>query len=225
MRYFGFLLVFVFVTSVMAQEQKVPDKALCSVCALKGGESELEKVRAHSIHDGKAYYFCSDGCKKEFDLDPVAYLAPVFPRPAPAFVVETLKGENVSLNDYKDKLILVDFWATWCKPCVEMMPNLEKVYNAYSDKGLVVLGVSIDEEKDRIKKVEKFVDKVAVSYPIFVDAKQVPAWHMFKVKAIPALFLIDGKGQVVAQWTGKVDHKSIEAEILSRLDKKEEGEH
>lgn len=223
MRYIGFLLLFVLAVPVMVQAEKVPNKAICSVCALKGGGHGLEKVRAHSKHDGKAYYFCSEGCKKEFDADPVAYLPPVFPRPAPAFVFETLKGEDVALSDYKDKLLLVDFWATWCKPCVEMMPELQKVYDAHADKGLVVLGVSIDEPKDRIKKVEKFVDKVGVSYPILVDAKKVPAWHQFKVKAIPALFLIDGDGQVVAQWTGKIDHTKIEAEVLKQLAKKAES--
>jgi thiol-disulfide isomerase/thioredoxin len=225
MRYMGFLLVILFVTSVVAQENKIPEKALCSVCSLKGAGHGPEKVRAHSVHEGQAYYFCSEGCKKEFDADPVAYLPPVFPRPAPAFAVETLTGEHVSLKDYEGKLVLVDFWATWCKPCVEMMPSLQRVYDTYADKGLVVLGVSIDEPKDRIKKVEKFVEKVGVSYPILVDAKPVPAWHMFKVKAIPALFLIDGGGQVVAQWTGEIDHKEIEAEVVSRIGIKANSAH
>lgn len=223
MRFVGLLLICLMMVPARAYADKVPDKALCSVCVLKGGGHGVEKVRAHSTHDGKAYYFCSEGCKKEFDADPVAYLPPVFPRPAPAFVIETLTGESVALKDYAGQLVLVDFWATWCKPCVDMMPSLQKVYDAYSDKGLTVLGVSIDEPKNRIEKVEKFVKKVGVSYPIMVDAKQVPAWHQFKVKAIPALFLIDGNGQVVAQWTGNIDHKKIEAEVVKHLANREEG--
>ena len=217
MRFVGFLLMIFLAVPVVAQADKVPDKAICSVCSVKGGGHGLEKVRAHSEHEGKTYYFCSDGCKKEFDSDPVAYLPPVFPRPAPAFVVETLQGKDVALKDYAGKMVLVDFWATWCKPCVDMMPNLQKVYDAYTEKGLEVLGVSIDEPKNRIEKVEKFVKKVGVSYPILVDAKRVPAWHQFKVKAIPALFLIDGDGQVVAQWTGKMDHKEIEKAVQKHL--------
>ena len=69
---FLFLIVLASSATLIA-ETPIPDKALCSVCALKGGETELEKVKAHSEHDGKAYYFCSENCKKEFDSDPVAY--------------------------------------------------------------------------------------------------------------------------------------------------------
>ncbi|MDA0709256.1 MAG: redoxin domain-containing protein [bacterium] len=218
MRYFCLFLVFVLATSARALEQNAPDKAVCSVCALKGGESEAEKVRAQSVYEGISYYFCADGCKKEFDSDPTAFMPSTLPRPAPAFVVETLKGEDVTLKTFENKMLLIDFWATWCKPCIEMMPNLQRLHNAYSDKGLTVIGVSVDEEKDRIQKIEKFVNRLEVAYPILLDAKPVPAWHMFKVKAIPALFLIDGTGQVVAQWRGKIDHERVEAEILNRLE-------
>jgi len=202
---------------LLAQDKTLPEKALCIVCALKSGENELEKVRAHSEHEGETYYFCSEGCKEEFDADPAGYAAPQFPRPAPAIVVETLAGEDMALEDYRGQWVLLDFWATWCKPCVEMMPQLQKLSANHADKGLVVLGVAIDEDKNRIKKIERFVDKVGVSYPIFSDAKENPAWHMFKVKVLPTLFLIDREGQIVAQWIGKVDHKKVASEVASRM--------
>jgi thiol-disulfide isomerase/thioredoxin len=209
-------LILAFPTSPQAKEEGRPDKAMCSVCAIRG-ETEEEKVKAHAEHDGKAYYFCSKDCRKVFDADPLAYIPPQLPRPAPQFSVETLVGESVDLGRYEDKLVVLDFWATWCKPCVDMMPSLQRLYDSYSEKGLVVLGVSIDEDKDRVKKIRKFVDKVGVSYPIFSDARPTPAWHTFKVKAIPALFLIDRDGQIVAQWLGNVDHQAVEAEIKKHL--------
>jgi len=210
------MLILISSMALIAQETSHPEKAMCSVCVLKG-ENEAEKVKAHSDHNGTTYYFCSKHCKEEFDAAPEAYLPPELPRPAPAFAIETLDGATVSLKDFKNKLVLLDFWATWCKPCLEVMPELQQLHNAYSDKGFSVAGISIDEDKDSIKKIKKFVKKLKVSYPIFYDAKQNPAWNMFSVKAIPALFLIDGNGQVVAQWTGKVDHKLIEAEIVKHL--------
>ena len=203
--------------TVGAVEEPIPEKALCSVCALKGGETEEEKVKAHSTHEGQAYYFCSEGCKKEFDTDPAGYMPPVLPRPAPEIVVETLGGQDARLSDFAGKTVLLDFWATWCKPCVKMMPQLQKLQDAYADKGLVVAGVSIDEGKDRVKKIERFLKKVKVSYPIFTDAKENPAWNQFKVKAIPAVFLIDADGQIVAQWTGEVDHATIKDALEGRL--------
>ncbi len=225
MRYCNFLFLIVLASSAsLVAEARIPDKALCSVCALKGGETGLEKVKAHSEHNGKAYYFCSENCKIEFDSDPLAYLPPVFPRPAPAFAVEMLEGGDKALGDLKDKVALLDFWATWCKPCLETMPRLQKLYSAYSDKGFDVWGVSIDEDKDRVEKIKKMVDKLDISYPIFVDAKQTPAWYQFKVKAIPAMYLLDGESQIVAQWTGKIDYEELEDEVLRQLGKRREVE-
>ena len=225
MRYRTFLLLIVLASpAALTAETQIPDRALCSVCTLKSGETELEKVKAHSEYEGKAYYFCSENCKKEFDADPTAFLPPVFPRPAPACVVETLEGEDRALGDFKGKVVLVDFWATWCKPCLETMPRLQKLYNVYSDRGLDVLGVPIDGDKNRIKKIKKMVDKMNISYPIFIDAKQTPAWHQFKVKAIPTMYLLDRESQIVAQWVGKIDYEKVEKEVLRQLEKKLEVE-
>ena len=223
MRYFNFSLIIVLVTSsALVADTQIPDKALCSVCALKGGETEEEKVKAHSQYDGQAYYFCSKECKVEFDSDPVAYLPPVFPRPAPASVVEVLQGGDKALVDFKGRVVLLDFWATWCKPCLKTMPRLQKLYDAHSEKGLEVLGFSIDEDKDRINKIRKMVDKLDISYPIFVDAKETPAWHQFKVKAIPAMYLLDRESRIVAQWTGKIDYEEVEQEVLRWVEKRVE---
>ncbi|MEE2754377.1 MAG: redoxin domain-containing protein [Candidatus Latescibacterota bacterium] len=199
-----------------ANNEDRPNKALCPVCAALG-ETEKEKVKAHAEHDGQAYYFCSKNCLKEFEKDPTAYIPPRLPRPVPSVSVETLEGKRVRLDAYEGKVIVLDFWATWCKPCVDLMPGLESLSKTYGDKGLVVLGVSVDEGKDHNKQIRKFVDKVGVSYPIFLDARSPRLWHTFKVKAIPALFLIDRSGQIVAQWLGKIDHKALETEIRKHL--------
>ncbi|MBS10361.1 MAG: hypothetical protein CME19_02005 [Gemmatimonadetes bacterium] len=211
-----FCIIGTLVVLSVAAEAAPPRKALCPVCACRG-ETELEKVEASTTHDGKAYHFCSKNCKKAFDKYPTTYLPPEFPRPVPRFSVETLEGESVDLENYAGKLVILDFWATWCKPCVDMMPSLEKVYESYADKGVVVMGISIDEGKDRVKKIRKFVDKVGVSYPVFSDAAGTPAWHTLGIKAIPALFLIDQGRQIVAQWQGNVDHKVVEKEIQKHL--------
>ena len=225
MRYLTSLFTLILMSAAaLAANAKIPAKALCGVCALKGGETELEKVRAHSQHQRKAYYFCSEECKVEFDADPVAYLPPVFPRPAPAFVIEMLEGGDRSLADFRGKIVLVDFWATWCKPCRETMPRLQKLHSAYAARGFEVLGVSIDEDDNRIKKIGTMAEKLAIAYPIFVDAKQTPAWHQFKVKAIPAMFLLDREGQIVAQWTGKIDYEQVEQAVLRRLEPRAEAE-
>ena len=206
------LLVFV----IYAEE--LPEEAICTVCAASGAhEGEPEKVAAWSEYQGKPYYFCSEACKAKFDADPEGYLPPVFPRSAPAFVVKNLKGEEVTLDTYKEKVVLLDFWATWCKPCEEIMPELQKMHKEYADKGFTVIGVSIDEGKDLAKKVEKFAKKKKITYPVLLDVNKDPAWATFKVKAIPMLFLINQKGEIVAQWTGKVEHKEVKAKVEEAL--------
>ena len=226
MRTFCFLFIFLLIypSIIVPQTKQVPDKALCVVCALQG-ETELEKVKGHTEYQGNSYYFCSKNCKKEFDADPLGYLPPQFPRPAPAVIMETLDGHDISLQDYANKIVLIDFWATWCKPCRKMMPEMQKLYDSYADQNFVVLGISIDEDKDRIKKIRKITDELNISYPILVDTKTQPAWHQFKVKAIPAMFLIDKEGQIVTQWTGKIDHEEVVDKVTKLLVKTDEVEN
>ncbi len=213
-------ILLVQVVSSVAQQNKMPDKAICAVCAMRETEPEPEKVAGMTEHDGKVYYFCSDDCKKEFDADPAGYLPPVLPRPAPAFVAETLEGKNISLENYKSKVVLIDFWATWCKPCEKSMSALQELHDENASKGFSVIGISIDEDKDSKTKVKKFIDKRKISYPILLDAKAETAWAAFKVKAIPAMFLIDRQGNIVQQWRGEVDHELIRTEVVKLLERK-----
>ncbi len=187
-----------------------PKKAECAVCVAKGGGHGEEKVAGASTFRGVTYYFCNDGCKKEFDADPVGFLPPEFPRPAPAFTVPDAAGKPVSLADYKGRIVLVDFWATWCQPCLAVIPDLEKLSARYADKGFTVLGVAIDEKQ---KTAEDYVKKKKVSYPMAYDVGESQAWELFGVKAIPATFLVDRDGQIVAQWTGAPDIKEMEKAI------------
>src|SRR5436190_21154146 len=81
-------------------------------------------------------------------------------RPAPQFSLANLDGKNVSLKEFGDKVIVVDFWATWCGPCREEIPHLNKLYEYYRGKGLVVVGISMDDEGS--EGVEAFAEGVRV---------------------------------------------------------------
>jgi len=122
-------------------------------------------------------------------------------------------GDVLSLQNFRGKTLLVNFWATWCKPCEKIMPELQKLLDEYGDKGLHVMGIAIDEGEDRVKKIEKYIQKHKISYPIFSDAKKAPAWHAYRVRAVPALFLVDQNGQVVSEWRGSVDHEALRQEV------------
>lgn len=172
----------------------------CIVCAVLHGEAEDEPVRAHRMHQGRRYGFCSEKCAQAFADDPQAFLTPEYPYPAPGFTLRTLAGAAVSLDSLRGHVVLLDFWATWCAPCRRSMPELQALHDRHAAQGLTVLGVSIDENADA--KVRRFVRTQRFTYPIAIDGGTTPAWQAYHVKAIPAVFLIDRVGRVVAQWTG-----------------------
>lgn len=200
------------VAATAATAADLPDKAMCQVCAAHG-ESKAEKVAASATHEGVTYYFCATDCRDQFVADPVAYIPQPLPRPAPAFTATTPEGGDVALSDFAGQVVLVDFWATWCKPCVKMMPRLQQLHTALADSGFAVVGVSVDEDDDRAEKIAKFTAKHGIRYPVWLDSAETPAWSLYRVKAVPAMFLIDRDGQIVAQWTGEVDGDVVAREV------------
>ncbi len=189
-----------------------PKSAPCAVCSVKEGAG-LEPVKATAKHEGKEYYFCQDSCKKEFLADPAAFLKPQAPRPAPEFTLKDLNGKPVTLAEYRGKVVLLDFWATFCAPCVKAMPKLQKLQSQHAERGLVVLGIATDEEGEKL--VRPMVAKTKVTYPILLDT--AAAWKAYGVETLPALFLIDRKGQIVKRFGGGTDHKTLEAEVARLL--------
>jgi peroxiredoxin len=190
------------------------DRALCAVCALNG-ETGLEDVVATREFAGETVSFCSAKCVQAFDVDPAAYV--FHPGPAPTVTLASLGGQPVALAPAPGRVVLVDFWAVWCKPCVKAMPEIDALYREYQARGLDVVGVSVDTGAGREKQVRKFLDKRGVSYPTALDREEAPAWEAFHVKVLPSMFLIDGKGVIVRRWTGVVDIDQVRAAVESLL--------
>ena len=156
---------------------------------------------------------------ESFARDPESYLPAPLPRPAPAFVLKNVAGDSVTLAKLsRDNTLLVDFWATWCGPCVKAMPEMQKIHEKYANRAFSVVGVSIDEEG--VKKVAPFLakQKVKYTYPILLDtAENNPVWREWGVKAVPSVILIKD-GQIVRHWSGKVDIREVEKAVASALD-------
>jgi peroxiredoxin len=194
-------------------KKELPKSAACVVCEANGEGHREEKPVAGVRYKGKSYFFCNTKEVAEFKKDPEAFMPPVLPRVATALKLKSLDGSAASLADYKGKVVLVDWWATWCVPCVAAMPDVQKLHVKYADKGFTAVGISIDEEG--AKKVKPFIEKRKFSYPILLD--EAGEWKTWGVRAIPAMFLVDRDGQIVKQWTGKVDKKELEKAVVDLL--------
>lgn len=113
-------------------------------------------------------------------------------RMAPPFVVTTLDGRRVSMDDLKGKVVLLDFWATWCGPCREALPHMQKIAKKFDGEPLVVLSVSLDQDEQKWKD---FIAKNGMTWPQYFDGGFTgPVSRMFAVNAIPHTFTIDADG-------------------------------
>lgn len=208
------LLALAFVIAPLAA--RAGEKAICPVCQTKEGSDTPEEVKTWRTHEGVRYGFCSEKCAQEFDAEPAAFLAPSFPRRAPELSVSDLGGKSLSWKQLEGKVVLLDFWATWCAPCRKSMPALQALHDRYASRGFTVVGVSIDDKKP-VPKVKRFVNSKKIRYPIVIDAEKDPSWGRFGVKAVPAAFLVDRSGNIVAQWTGEMNVRELEEKLTVLL--------
>ena len=126
---------------------------------------------------------------------------------APRFSLRNLKGNLEGLDDHSEEVIIVNFWATWCVPCVKEMPSFENLYRRYRSQGLTLLAVSLD--KGDPTKVQEFADKHKLSFPILLDTEGV-AEKLYPSFSIPFTYVIDKQGRVVARVDGAKNWESSE---------------
>ena len=183
------------------------DQAVCAVCGPREG-SGFEPVKARATYKGKEYAFCSVKCKVEFLKNPDEFLATDEGKPAPAFALKTLDGRGVSLADYRGKVVLLDFWGTFCMPCVKALPELQALHAKYAGDGFAVIGMTVDE---RLAMVKKATAAAKVTYPI-VQATAAE-WAAYKVNALPSMVLVGRDGKIVKRYGGEADRAAMLAEI------------
>ncbi len=127
-------------------------------------------------------------------------------RTAPDFTLKDLSGRDVSLMDYEGKVVLLDFWATWCPPCRNSIPELVSLQDRYGDEGLVIIGISLDDpEKADDRFLIAFKERNRINYPLVRGAgvfRVVEDYFGDEKLGIPTMFVIDRDGVVVERHVG-----------------------
>lgn len=129
------------------------------------------------------------------------------------FSLTSVDGEPLRLSDYQGKVVLVNFWATWCGPCVVETPSLVRMYNKYKDKGFSVIGVALQSEEDGVKK---FIKQYQVPYAMGRDTTNEVGLR-YQVFALPSSFLFSSEGKVKRAFTGFVTEAALEKELQKLL--------
>jgi peroxiredoxin len=130
----------------------------------------------------------------------------------PAFQLPLFTGGDATLDTWKDKLVVLNFWATWCTPCTAEMPALEALWREYRDRGLVVVGVSIDRGGPRAL-IEPYLRNLDLTFPVLLDP-QMEVANAWKVPGVPATFVIRPGGEVVGLAIGAREWNSREMKAL-----------
>ena len=155
------------------------------------------------------------GCRKHEDKPAVEVTAEIGGS-APDFVLKDLAGKETRLSSFKGTVVLLEFWATWCPPCKDAIPDMEKLYHKYHGKGFTILGVTMDSDADA-DKVARFTSSHGISYPVLFADDEVPS--TYNVVSVPVTFVIDKEGRITASYIGYAENyfTQVSAEIEKNL--------
>ncbi|MCY7502781.1 TlpA family protein disulfide reductase [Bacillus pumilus] len=128
---------------------------------------------------------------------------------APDFELKTLDGQTASLSDYKGKKVLVNFWATWCKPCKTEMPDLDAIRSEYDQVEVLAVNLTTTEKSE--DHVAAFADELKLSFPILLDQKGIQA--RYQVLSYPTTYILDEKGRIMSVKHQMLTKKEIEQEL------------
>ena len=129
------------------------------------------------------------------------------PVEAPDFTLPTLRGEEIRLADFRDKVVLINFWATWCGPCRDEMPAMEQLWNRFKDQGFAILAISLD--KGSRKRIDTFIRKSGLTYPILLDPQEGVS-KQYNLVGLPGSYLIGRDGKIRGKIAGPIDWTSPE---------------
>ncbi len=134
-------------------------------------------------------------------------------RPAPDFSLTDLSGQKLALSNYRGRVVLLDFWATWCDPCKQEIPHFVEMQNRYGPQGLQVVGISMDDDE---KPVRDFQQQFNMNYPIAIGNTKL-AEQYGGILGLPVTFIIDREGLIHSRHIGQTEASVFDGEVKELL--------
>jgi len=135
-------------------------------------------------------------------------------RPAPDFAVSGLAGATVALSDYRGRPVVINFFASWCRPCWQELPDLDDAADKYQERGLTVLGVAVKDSQDSIHRM---VENLGLTFPVGLDPAAEVAVERYRIRGLPVTVFVDRQGVVRRIWPGPIDRASLDRLIVEIL--------
>jgi thiol-disulfide isomerase/thioredoxin len=140
--------------------------------------------------------------------------AAVNPDHLPSFAITDLSGQEISPATLKGKVVLIDFWATWCPPCRKEIPHFNKLYARYREQGLIVIGLALD---DKAAEVRTFMRQMPIAYPVALASPELQQ-QFGGIEVYPTAFLFDREGRMIKKYLGYIYPDEFEREVKALLD-------
>ena len=186
---------------------------------MKSGVKEARKITSW----GRVYFvlagilFLLAACEQGTSKPETKRFVPEGPRVgfrAPGFSIPTLNGNSLDLSNYRGKVIMINFWATWCGPCRVEMPSMEDLYSKYGGKNFEILAVNGGEDRNL---VQPFIKNLNLTFPVLLD-EQFEVHNKYQVTAIPSTFLVDKSGVITHRFFGFTDWANdYSRELITKL--------
>lgn len=135
-------------------------------------------------------------------------------KPAPEFSLQDVNGIEVKLSDFKNKVVIIDFWATWCPPCRQEIPHFIGLYSQYKGQGLEIIGIALDTKGAKV--VPLFVEQNSINYAVLLGNQDVADLYG-GIAAIPTTFIVDREGNISKKYIGYNDKEVFERDIKELL--------
>lgn len=162
------------------------------------------------------FLFGLGACAYAYSASAAGFIENTHDAPA-AFELQDVQGKLHRLSDYQGKWVIVNFWATWCSPCIKEIPELKSFHRQHRDQDIVVIGINFEELT--VEQLQQAIDEFGIDYPV-LRIGSVPLVPFEPLKGLPSTFAVSPQGRLVKSWMGPVDGEVLRSFIASQLERK-----